>query len=216
MLFQDRFPGIGLIARARDAFRAIGLHQRPPVGLLIVGDLDHVDLDFEPEQRASEGERGAPLPRPGFGRKLGDALFLIVKSLGHRGIGLVAPGGTDAFIFVEDAGRRSERLLEPPGAIERRRAPQTVDIANRRRDFDLPFGAHLLADKRHRKERREIAWADRLASSRVQHRRRRRRQVGDNVVPGVRNLALAQQIFGVLAHWSSPKMSVADKYRVTL
>ena len=57
VLFEDCSAGIGLVARARDAFRAIGLHQRPPVGLLIVGDLDHVDFDFETEQRAGESER---------------------------------------------------------------------------------------------------------------------------------------------------------------
>jgi hypothetical protein len=209
MLLQNGSAGIGLSARARDAFRAIGLHQRAPVGLLIVGDLDHVDFDFEAEQRPGEGKRRAPLPCPGLGRKLRDALFLIVESLGDGGIGLVATGGTDAFILIENAGGRSDRLLEPSGAIERRRAPHAVDVANRRRDFDLPFGAHFLADERHRKERREIARPDRLAGPWMQHRRRRRRQVGDDVVPGVRNLALAQQIFGVLAHCSSPKMSVA-------
>ena len=63
MLFEDRAPGIGLVARACDALRAIGLHQRAAVGLLIVGDLDHVDFDFEAEQSAGEGERRAPLPR---------------------------------------------------------------------------------------------------------------------------------------------------------
>ena len=204
MRLQDRLAGVGLAARARDAFRAIGLHQRPPVGLLVVGDLDHVDLDFEAEQRPGEGERRAPLPCPRLGRKLFDALFLVVEGLGDRGIGLVAAGGTDALVFVEDAGGRSERLLEPPGAIERRRAPQSIDVANRRRDFDMPLAADLLADKGHRKERREIGRADRLPGSRVEHRRRRRRQVGDDVVPGVRDLALAHEIFRMLAHRSLP------------
>ena len=128
-------PEFGLFAWARDAFRAVGLHQRPPVGLLIVGDPDHVDLDFEAEQRAGEGERRAPLPGAGLGRKLGYALFLIVEGLGDRGVGLVAPGGADALVFVEDARGRSERLLEPPRAIERRRTPQAIDVADGRREF---------------------------------------------------------------------------------
>ena len=201
--FEDRLAGIGLVARACDAFRAVGLHQRPPVGLLIVGDPDHVDFDFEAEQRAGEGERRAPLPRAGLGRELGHALFLVVKSLGHGGVGLVAAGRADALVFVEDTGGRSERLLEPPGAIEGRWAPHAVDVAHRRRDFDVPLGAHLLADQRHRKERREIGGADRLSRPWVQHWRRRRRQIGDDVVPGVRNPVLAHQIFRLLAHASS-------------
>ena len=95
--------GVGLVARACDAFRAVGLHQRPAIGLLIVGDPDHVDLDFEAEQRAGEGERGAPLPRAGLGRELRHALFLVVEGLGDGGVGLVAAGGADALVFVEDA-----------------------------------------------------------------------------------------------------------------
>ena len=146
-------------ARARDALRAVGLHQRPPIGLLVVGDLDHVDLDFEAEQRAREGERRAPLPGAGLGRQLRDALLLVVESLGDGGVGLVAAGGAHALVFVENARARSERLLEPPRAIERRRSPHPVDVAHRRRDFDMPLAADFLADQRHRKEGREIVRA---------------------------------------------------------
>ena len=202
MRLEDRLAGVGLVARACDAFRAVGLHQRSPVGLLIVGDPDHVDFDFEAEQRAGEGERRAPLPRAGLGRELGHALFLVVKSLRHGGVGLVTAGRADALVFVEDAGGRSERLLEPPGAIERRWTPHAVDVAHRRRDLDMPLGAHLLPDQRHRKERREIVRADRLSGPWVQHRRRRRRQIGDDIVPGVRYPVLAHQIFRLLAHAS--------------
>ena len=201
---EDRLAGIGLVARARDAFRAIGLHQRPPVGLLVVGDLDHVDLDLEAEQRAGEGERRAPLPRAGLGRELRDAFLLVVEGLGHGGVGLVAAGGADALVFVEDARGRSERLLQPPSAIKRRRAPHAIDVADRLRDLDLPFAAHFLADERHRKQRAKIVRPDRLTRARMQHRGRRRRQVGDDVVPGVRNPVLAQEIFGLLAHCLPP------------
>ena len=193
-------PEFRLLARARHAFRAVGLHERPPVGLLIVGDPDHVDLDFQAEQRAGEGERGAPLPGAGLGRKLGYALFLIVERLGDRGVRLVAAGGAHALVFVENARARSERLLEPPRAIERRRTPQAIDVAHGRGNFDLPLGADLLADERHRKERREVAGTDRLAGAGMQHRRRRGRQIGDDIVPGARNAILAQDGLGLLAH----------------
>ena len=116
---EDRLAGVGLAARACDAFRAVGLHQRPPIRLLIVGDPDHVDFDFEAEQRAGEGERRTPLPRAGLGRELGHALFLVVKSLGDGGVRLVAAGRADALVFVEDA-RRSFRA--PARAAGRGRA----------------------------------------------------------------------------------------------
>src|SRR5208282_6872591 len=83
--------------------------------------------------------------------------------------------------------------------IEGRRAPHAVDVADRRRDFDMPLGADLLADERHREEGREVAGPDRLAGARMQHRRRRRRQVGDDVVPGAGNAMLAHDDFGLLA-----------------
>jgi hypothetical protein len=110
-------PEIGLVARARDAFRAIGLHQRPPVRLLIIGDPDHVDFDFEAEQRASEGERRAPLARAGFSRQLRHALFLIVEGLSDGGVGFVAACGADALVFIENARVRAERLLEPVSSV---------------------------------------------------------------------------------------------------
>ncbi len=191
--FQDRPAGIGFVARARDAFRAIGLHQRPPVGLLVVGDLDHVDFDFEAEQRAGEGERRAPLSRARLGRELRHALFLVVEGLGDGGVGFVAAGGADALVFVENARARAERLLEPPGAVERRRAPHPIDVADRLRDLDVPFAAHFLADQRHRKEGREIVRPDRLARSRVQHRR---------AADDGRSATMLYQAWGI---WSSPK-----------
>ncbi len=199
MRLENGAPGIGFVARARHAVCAISLHERAPVGLLVIGDLDHVDLDFEAEQRAGEGERRAPLSRAGFGRKPGDALFLVVESLGDRGVRLVAAGGAHALILIENARVRSERLLEPPRAKERRRAPHAVDVADRRRDFDMPLGADLLANERHREEGREVGGPDRLARARMQHRRRRGRQVGDDIVPGAGNAILAHDGLGLLA-----------------
>ncbi len=111
---EDGAAGFGLVARARDAGRAVGLHQRPPIGLLLIGDLDHVDLDLEPEQGAGEGERGAPLARAGLGRELRHAFLLVVEGLRDRGVGLVAAGRADALVFVEDARGGAERLLQTP------------------------------------------------------------------------------------------------------
>src|SRR5215469_3212883 len=45
--------------------RPIGLHQQPPVGLLVVGGPDHPHLEVQPVQRARERQRAAPLAGPG-------------------------------------------------------------------------------------------------------------------------------------------------------
>ena len=96
---------------------AVGLHQVAPVRLLVVRGADHVDLDLEPEDRAGEGQRAAPLAGARLGREPLDALLLVVERLGERGVGLVAARRADALVLVVDVRRRIERLLEPMGAV---------------------------------------------------------------------------------------------------
>ena len=92
-----------------------------------------------------------------------------------RRVRLVAAGRADALVLVVDVGRGIERPLEPMGAIERARPVQAVGVAHRLGDLDLALGRHLLADERHREERREVVGADRLSGPRVERRERRRR-----------------------------------------
>ena len=108
-------PEFGFIARARDAGGAVGLHQRPAVGLLLIADLDHVDLDLDAEQLPGEGERRAPLAGAGLGRQLPDAGLAVVEGLRHGGVRLVAARRADALVLVEDAGRRIEQLSRAGG-----------------------------------------------------------------------------------------------------
>ena len=201
---EDGAPGVGLVRRARHAARAVALHHRPPVRLLLVAHPDHVDVDFEPENRTGIGQRRAPLAGPGLGRDAANAGFLVVKRLRHRGVRLVAADRAHAFVLVVDLGRRIERLLQTPRPVQRRRPPLAVDIAYRVRNLDLAIGAHLLADQRHREQGRQVVGTDRLFGARVQHRRRRARQVGDDVVPGFGHAILAKQVFQGFAHVAPP------------
>src|SRR5215210_8680572 len=123
MLLEHRAAGLRLLRRARDNRRAPGLDQRAPERLLLVRDLDHVDLALEPEERAGEGERAAPLPGASLGREARPALLRVVVGLCYRGVRLVAARRAHPFVLVEDPGRRPDRLLEPAGAVERRRPP---------------------------------------------------------------------------------------------
>ena len=58
-------------------------------------------------------------------------------------------------------------------AVERRRPPEAVDVADRVRDHDLGVRRDLLEDQVHGEERGEVVGADRLAGAGMQHRLRR-------------------------------------------
>ena len=157
-------------------------------------------MHLEAEQRAGEGQRRAPLAGAGLGAELLDAGLGVVPGLRHGGVGLVAAGGRDAFVLVVDLGRRAQRLLQAVGADQRGRPPQLEDLAHRLGDRDLALGGHLLQDQFHREQRRQVVRAHRLQRARVQHRRRRHRQVGGDVVPVRGHLALVEQELGGRAH----------------
>src|SRR5829696_4488497 len=120
-LVQDRAPALRVARRARDDLGAPELDHRAPERLLVVGDANHVDLALEADQLARERERAPPLAGAGLGRKPRPALLFVVVRLRHGGVRLVAAGRADALVLVEDARPRAHRLLEPVGAVERRR-----------------------------------------------------------------------------------------------
>ena len=200
MLGEHRAPGVGVLAGARDAGRAVGLHHRLAVGLLVEAHPHHVHLHLQPEERRRVGQRRAPLPGPGLRRQTRDPRFLVVERLGDGGVGLVAAGGAHPLVLVVDARGGIEGLLQPAGAVERGRAPRAVRLAHRRRDLDLALGRHLLPDQRHRKERREVVGTDRLEGAGMQHRRGRAGQIRLEVVPGGGNRVLVEQILGGSGH----------------
>ena len=200
---------VGLHRRARDAARAEGLHERAAVRLLVVGDPHHEDLNLDAEERAGKRERRSPLSRRrSRSRSSRDAGFLVVEGLRDGRVRLVAAGRAHAFVLVVDARRRLERLLEASGAEERARAPLPVHVADRLRNLDLALGRDLLHDERHRKERREVVGSDRLERAGMQHRRRRRRQVGHQVVPVLRDARFVEQILDGTAHGVPPRACV--------
>ena len=141
---------------------------------------------------ARERDRAPPLARAGLGREALDALGGVVERLRHGGVRLVRPGRRDRLVLVIDARRCAERALEPLGPDERRRPPQAQDVDHLAGDLDPRLGRHLLRDEPHREQRREVVGADRFVRRRVQRRLERRREVGQRVVPGGRELRLRQ------------------------
>ena len=96
------------------------LHEHAAVRLAVVRGTHLPHLAPQPERRAGEREGAAPLAGPCFGGDLLDPEFFVVPGLGYRGIGFVAPRGTDAFIFVIDTGRSFKVLLKIDRPLERR------------------------------------------------------------------------------------------------
>ncbi len=200
-------PAFVSVQRARHDLAAPGADHRATVGLLVVGGAHHVDLALEPEQRARERERRAPLARAGLGGEPGDALLAVVEGLRHRRVGLVAARRADALVLVEDAAARPERRLQPQGAVEGGRPPHRVDLADGVGDRDPALAADLLEDEGHREEGREVVRPDRLPGARVERGRRQRRQVGRDVVPPTRDRVLGQDE-APLGHRKPPSVGV--------
>ena len=156
-----RAPGLGPVGGAAVHRRAPHLHHRAAVGLLVVARADHEDLALHAHQPAGEGKRGAPLPGTGLGREPAHALLAVVVGLRHGRVGLVRARRRGALVLVVDVRRGIELALEAPRPVQRRRAPQLVDLAHLVGDLDLRLGRDLLRDQAHREDRREVVGARR-------------------------------------------------------
>src|SRR4028118_1788480 len=108
--------------RARVDLGAVGLHHDAAVGLLAVGDADHVDGAVEAQGLAGEGQRGAPLSGAGLGGEAPHALLLVVEGLGDGGVRLVGARRAHALVLVVDVSGGVEDLLQAAGAEEGGRA----------------------------------------------------------------------------------------------
>ena len=98
---------------------------------------------------------------------------------------------------------RSQRLLEPPGAAQRRGPPEPVDVANRAGNLDPPFCAHLLPDQRAGKNRCQVLLHQRLPGPGMNGRRQGEGQVGRHIVPGGRNRVFGKrECDGILDGWT--------------
>ncbi len=132
-----RVPGNDILAGTRGHGRrrsdrcAESLHDRTPVGLLLITYLYHIDRTVNAELLRRIAERTAPLTGTGFRRQIGNSLFLRIIGLCDSGIQFMAAGGRNRFILEIDMGRSPKGLFQFVGSHER----------------SAPVGSILLADR---------------------------------------------------------------------
>jgi hypothetical protein len=134
-------------------------------------------------------ERAAPLAGPGFGGDLLDAENLVVVSLGHGRVGLVAARGAHAFVFKIDFGRGAQGLLKGRGPGQWGRPPDGEHVQHRFGDIDPAIRTDLLFDQIHGKYRRQHIRADGLS---IGTQRGVHLDVGQDIVPFSRDFIFGQ------------------------
>ena len=107
--------------------------------------------------------------------------------------GLCDPAGDVPSYLKKILAGGVERLLETLGAVQGRRAPHLVDLADAIGDLDPALGRHLLADDGHGEDGGEIRWGQRLECPRAQERAERLGDVREDVVPVRRQIVFRQQ-----------------------
>ena len=119
MSFQDLPSDLRRHGRRRGDRCTIGPHDFTAEGLLLIGNLDHVDFAVQSEERACHGESGPPLTGAGLSRHALEALLLRIISLCDRRIEFVASRSIVSFEFVIDMCRSIQRLLKEGGVGQR-------------------------------------------------------------------------------------------------
>ena len=147
VLFQD------LSARRRrhrgrgDDVCAVGADDLAAEGFLLVGDLDHIHIEVEPEVGARHRKGGAPLPGARLRRDGGEPLLLRIIRLRRRRVELVRARRVVALEFIIDLGGRIEQLFKAVRAHERRGTVHLIEIPDLFGDLDkLILIVELLID----------------------------------------------------------------------
>ena len=193
VLGEDLPADVGRVRRRRRHLRAVGAHDLPAEGLLLIGALDHVDLAVQAQVGAGHAQGRAPLAGAGLGGDAPEALVLGVVRLGDGRVQLVAAGGVVALELVVDLRRRAQLLLQAVGPDQRRGAVHLVKVADLLRDGDIGRGVvQLLADQFLAEDRLQLLGGHGLAGAGVQQRGGLHLHIGPDVVPGLGHLLLFQ------------------------
>ena len=172
---------------------AVGPHHFPAEGLLLVGDLDHVDLAVQAQIGAGHGEGRAPLTGAGLGGHALQALLLGVVGLGDGGVELVGAGGVVALELVVDLGRGLELFLQAVGPDQGGGTVHFIEVPDLFGDRDVGVVVvQFLLDQLLAEHALQLLGGHGLAGAGVEQRGGLVFHVGPDVVPCLGHLVFFQ------------------------
>ena len=192
-LFQNLAADGGFGRGGRRYRGAVGTHHLTAEGLLLVGNLDHIDLAVQVKIGTGHGKRGAPLPRSGFGSNTFESLLFCVIRLGDRRIELVTAAGVVTLEFIINLGGRLQLLFQAVSAHQRRRTVHFIKIQNLLRNGNETVGVvELLRDELGAKHLGKLFGGHGLAGSRIEQGGRLGFHVRADVIPILGHLGFFQ------------------------
>ena len=193
MLREDLLPHLRGHGGGRRHVRSVHPHDLPAEGLLLIGNLDHVNLAVQLEIGAGHAQRRAPLAGP---RLRGDALQPLlfgIVGLGDGGVQLVAAAGVVALKLVVDLCRGVQLLFQAVGPYQRGGTVHFVKIQNLLRHGILPgVVVQLLFHQVFAEHGAQLLRGHGFAGAGVQQGRGLVLHVRPQVVPVLRHLVLVQ------------------------
>ena len=218
MLGQNLTAHLGGVGGGRRHLCAVGPHDLPAKGLLLIGALDHVHLAVQTQVSTGHAQSGAPLTGAGLGGYALEALLFGIIGLGNGGVQLVAAGGVVALEFIIDFGRCLELFLQAVGPDQGRRTVHLIEIPDLLGDVDIGGDVvqfllyQLLAE-----HRLQVGGGHGLMGARMQQRGGLVLHIGPHVIPGLGHLVLFQVDFigdGVDVGHGSWLLSVGEGEKV--
>ena len=193
MLLQNLSAHCGLHRGRGGHGCAVGPHNLPAEGLLLIGHLYHKHLAVQVKVGACHGQGSAPLASAGFGGHALQPLLLCVVCLGDGGIELVAAAGVVALELVVNLCGSAQLLLQAVCSYQGRGPVHLVKIPDLLGDLKIGGGViQLLLHQLLTENRCQIRRSTGLPGCRIQQGCRLVLHVRPQVVPSRGHLAFVQ------------------------
>ena len=193
MLRQDGLADVGLHGGGGGDRGAVGPHDLPAEGLLLVADLHHVDLAVQAQVSAGHGEGRAPLTGAGLGGDAFEALLLGVVGLGDGAVQLVGAGGVIALKLVVNFRGGLELFLQAVGPDQGGGTVHLVEVTDLLGNRNIGgVVVQLLLDQLVAEHGPQVVEAHGGAGTGIQQGRGLGLHIRPDVVPGFRHLVFGE------------------------
>ena len=192
--FRQNFSShLGGVGGGRGHVGAVGTHDLPAEGLLLIGALDHEHTAIQSQISAGHAQGRTPLPGARLGGHAPQPLPLGIIRLRDGGVQLVAAGGVVALELIVDVGGGVQLLLQTVGANQRGRTVHLVEIPYLPGDGDIRGGiVQLLLHQLAAEHMAQLLRRHGLERAGVQQGRGLVGHIRTHVVPVPRQLVLAK------------------------